>query len=500
MAKSVANVVVATDTFASWITKTNELADAMSVFAVTVQSNTTGATAVGNGSITGTFAANTVAVSTALRGGTVNASANLTVTSNARFTGGVLYSTANVDINAANAFVNATAVSVIGGALNITSNVAVTVANATVNATAFRIRAGSLNVDSTVSMTNTVSISNNLTIGGTSHTVAGNVAFDTSTLFIDAANNRVGFGNTTPDATVTITGTANISGATRAGNTTVVGFINTNSDATFGGIVNATALNIGANVNVTTTSFNIGNSTVNTALGQTSGVITGNSTIKGVVNSTAFTLGSNTANIAATSSTLVVSNASLSTALSVGGLTSGNTTSNIALTQTSIRIGNTTVNTIISGASISTNGTLAVTGASTLSNTLSVGGNFTLQTDVVLGVVSNTNIGSANTQVGNSAAFTSVNIFSFLKTDYIGAKITARIQSLGGANVQVQELILSQSLSDNTAILTVYGTVAAPPTANLGVFSTSINSTAVAVKFQPTGANSNVKLFTQLLK
>ena len=87
MARSVANVVVSTDTFANWIGKTNQLADAMSVYTVTVDSTANGANVSGNGFVVGILQANTLAAGDVLRGGSVNASANLNITSNTRFTG-----------------------------------------------------------------------------------------------------------------------------------------------------------------------------------------------------------------------------------------------------------------------------------------------------------------------------------------------------------------------------------------------------------------------------
>ena len=44
------------------------------------------------------------------------------------------------------------------------------------------------------------------------HTFAANVNFDSNTLFINATNNRVGISNGAPDASLTVTGTANVSG------------------------------------------------------------------------------------------------------------------------------------------------------------------------------------------------------------------------------------------------------------------------------------------------
>jgi len=51
----------------------------------------------------------------------------------------------------------------------------------------------------------------NLVVSADVSTLTGNVNFDSGVLFVDATNNRVGFNNNTPDATVTVTGTANVS-------------------------------------------------------------------------------------------------------------------------------------------------------------------------------------------------------------------------------------------------------------------------------------------------
>jgi hypothetical protein len=65
----------------------------------------------------------------------------------------------------------------------------------------------------------------NTTVGGTGLVVGANVAlngalnafggnsnFDSGVLFVDATNNRIGINNTTPDAALTVTGSANVSG------------------------------------------------------------------------------------------------------------------------------------------------------------------------------------------------------------------------------------------------------------------------------------------------
>jgi hypothetical protein len=284
---------------------------------------------------------------------------------------------------------------------------------------------------------------------------------------------------------------------------------------------------------------------------------------------------------------LTVNNTAATGNLSVTGFANVSSTLNV--------VGATTVNGAVTINNTAATGNLTVTGFANVSTTLqtgssaniggalSVSGNTTFQTDIVFAVVSNTNIGSANT----GGVFDSVEMIQFPLATYSGAKITAKATStvamsfnaltgvsntteyistashalknndvvmylvstgntaitgisngtsyyvinanttalqlastLGGLplnltaglsqtghqlvsnTAQVQELILAHNgnTTSQDVTLTVYGTVAAPATANLGVFTASINTTAVAVKFNQTRANTSVKLFTQLIK
>lgn len=72
MAISTSNVVIATDTFASWVAKTNEIAYSLST--AVLSSNTSAGVTSGNSYLNGTFSANTVAVVQGLRGGNVESS------------------------------------------------------------------------------------------------------------------------------------------------------------------------------------------------------------------------------------------------------------------------------------------------------------------------------------------------------------------------------------------------------------------------------------------
>lgn len=122
MAKSINSVVIATDTFSSLITKTNQVISAIGSEVVTANSSNDGANTTGNTNLIGIFGANTVAVGTALRGGTVNAAANLTISSNANFTGANASFTANLIITNTVTSINATTMFVTGPTLNVSSN------------------------------------------------------------------------------------------------------------------------------------------------------------------------------------------------------------------------------------------------------------------------------------------------------------------------------------------------------------------------------------------
>ena len=87
-------------------------------------------------------------------------------------------------------------------------------------------------------------------------------------------------------------------------------------------------------------------------------------------------------------------------------------------------------------------------------------------------------------------------MFNFPLT-YLGAKILARSKTATGANVQLQEVLVVHNGTD--AYITSYGTVNSPAS-NVGVFTATINTTAVSIKFQQTSANSDIKMFVQYIK
>lgn len=124
MAKSVANVNIATDTFAGWLGKTNILLDAMTNEIVSVSNTTYGSNVTGNGSVYGTLSANTLSTNV-LRGGGVGNTANI-----ATITIGISNSSVSSNVNLTGYSANVTA-----NTLTITSNTVVNAASFTANIT-----------------------------------------------------------------------------------------------------------------------------------------------------------------------------------------------------------------------------------------------------------------------------------------------------------------------------------------------------------------------------
>ena len=131
MSRSIANVSITTDTFAGWLSKTNQLLYYFSTEAVTVSSGVAGSNTTGNGSVIGILAANVVSTVN-VRGGAAGNTANLaTITvgfSNATVSSNVVVSgyAANINSNT----LTVTSNTVLGSG---TQNVHVSVANTTLS-------------------------------------------------------------------------------------------------------------------------------------------------------------------------------------------------------------------------------------------------------------------------------------------------------------------------------------------------------------------------------
>lgn len=94
MTVAITQINTTTDTFQTWVSKTNDVIGAMAANVITVAATSTGGVTTGNTYANGIFAANTIAAVNTLRGGSVSTSANLTVTSNLHISGANLSSNA----------------------------------------------------------------------------------------------------------------------------------------------------------------------------------------------------------------------------------------------------------------------------------------------------------------------------------------------------------------------------------------------------------------------
>lgn len=232
---------------------------------------------------------------------------------------------------------------------------------------------------------------------------------------------------------------------------------------------NTTTVAVGANVYANADTLFVGNSTFDSKFGN--GSLTGIANL--AITPTGYLIVTGAAN--------VTSNANFANTISVtGGATLSNNivvTGNATFSNTLAVTGNTTVA-----------NTISVTGAAVLSNTLAVGGITTFQTDYVVDVSSNADVGST---IGP------VLIYRFPKTSYSSGKFEVQIKN---GNTQLSELILAHDNAAN-AFVTTYGTVASNGASSpLGTFSANTDTANVNLYLVQTVANSAVKVVAHLIK
>lgn len=200
MAKSVANVTISTDTFASWVGKTNIILDALTNEIVTVDNTVAGANVSGNGSVIGILNVTTLGATT-VRGGTSGNTANIT---------GVSVGFAN-STTSSNVTINGYTSNVASNTLNISSNTFFNNTNTTINAAGAFITGGEFTSSSNVNITgaNTTVSSTETTLAGTQLNVSSNVYITGSNTTIDSeltANTVTVTGNTTVGTTLFFSG------------------------------------------------------------------------------------------------------------------------------------------------------------------------------------------------------------------------------------------------------------------------------------------------------
>jgi len=428
MAKQYANIQPGFDTFAAWVTKTNNLLDDMTNIVVTVASNSAGAVTTGNAHVTGTLSGTTGTFNT-LRGGNVSTNATLTIASDVAIANSYVLSFGNSTVNTT---VNATSFSGIANsanALTTSRNIALTT-----DAT------GNGNFNGTANLTIAVTLANS---GVTANTYGNTTVYPVIT--VDAKGRVTAVTAQTvsvPAAGVTSfntrTGAVTLTAADITGNSSVgLNYtpVSANTSGTITGSLTLTSGDLTLRDVISSRDIRVGNSTVNTVVNAVSisignstidstSVTIGNSTVNAVVNSTSFSgIANNANNLGGTSlatlQTQITGNAATAytnatSYVTTGGytitgvvnysgnviLTSGNGTNQLLLgtinatsigllaNSTSLVIGNSTVNTTINSTSINTT-----------SNTATFG--------TAVYVIANGNVGIANSAPGSKLTISS---------------------------------------------------------------------------------------------
>jgi ethanolamine utilization protein EutP (predicted NTPase) len=342
----------------------------------------------------------TNAAATLVVSGTANISGNTTIGGNFTVTGTSSY-TGNVAFDGTTLYIDAVNDRV--GILTTTPNAPLQV-NGAANVEGVAKFANTFSVTGAATFANTVTLTS--AVG-----FASNVAFDTNVLFVDASNNRVGMGTTTPDATLQVNGTANV-----AGNTTISADLTVSQNTSIQ--QNLSVTNSVSFSNTLTVTGNTNLSNTLTATGAVdfanSFIVTGNSTFSNLVHVVGATDLANTLS--------VTGNATFSNTLAVTG--TATFTSNVAFDTNTLYVD--TVNnrvgvlTTAPDASLHVNGTANVAGNTTIvgkllqvanasfSNTLAVTGNVTFSNTLsVTGAAEflNTITGSANVNIDSGVLF-----------------------------------------------------------------------------------------------
>lgn len=148
----------------------------------------------------------------------------------------------------------------------------------------------------------------------------------------------------------------------------------------------------------------------------------------------------------------------------IGGMTTGYAAANLAIT----------TNTVISGALTTANLFL-----SNVSQLL---------------VISNTDLGTNTTSAQT--------VFTFNAVTTPTAKLT--IQARNGSDTEISEVVISSNAASSgtndvaAVFLTVYGTVASPTTANVGVLSATQSGNTVTIGFTQSAINSSLKILATM--
>jgi len=268
LAHSITTINKATDTFDTWVDKTNEMANVFSQEALTANTNANGAYVTGNSFMFGIFGSNTIAVHTGLRGGNVQTSAVLTIVSNV--------------------LCNATSITVGNSTVNAVTNAYAFIASnnllvATLSYTGLAVGA------------NVIANLSGFIVGNSiGSTIQSNIAFYAGNSVTNSTQNSVGF----YIGTSVVNSSVLAAGANVYANVTHL-FL---GNATVNVVTNSSAILLGGNVLANQTSLSIGNSTVNIVSNSSTVILGGNV----LANQTHFFVGNTTVNVSINSSAVSI--------------------------------------------------------------------------------------------------------------------------------------------------------------------------------------------------
>jgi len=529
MTIAVANVSN-TDTFGSWLARTNTLADIASQNAVTVDASSSGSLSTGNAYVNGFFGANTLVALTGIAGGSLTAGNTLNLLTNTAF----VFSGANVVSLRANSSVsnviittNSVSISAVNGNTLISGNFL------NVNASTTNVTSNSLNATTVTTLTGNTFVRANSTF--TTLSVTGNTS--TTVLLANAAN--VTFtGNVTVANTLTVTSLANVSQLNVYGAVTsnIAGNLRIDGNLTVTGNIAYTGTSTGDIIPASNNLFNLGNTTnrfaalfANNVLAATvntaSLIVTSNTNFAAnlipaanlthnIGSSTLywsqlFVANTNSNNVIVSDNVIVPAGSAAAPAVTFSGNTdtgvfrSATATLGIAAAGTQKMTVNAT--TVAVNAAITVANTVSVTGNATFSNTITVTGNATLSNTLsVVGTATfSSNVTTQGTVILSNLAHQFANTFTFSNSttlanvDVVSASLyrsyeyTVQLSdtTVSPNRYQMTKLLLVHD--GTTPYLTEYGTVF--NVGQMGLFDATINGGNIALQLTPVSANVVVR-------
>lgn len=290
----------------------------------------------------------------------------------------------------------------------------------------------------------TLNVSGNTSLGGI-------LSINTAATSANIAGDLQVSGNATIGGGITIVGTTTYTsnlvpvsnGVTSIGNTTkywanlhvLNALVDTELKTNTGTF--ALVVNVGSNVSMNTTAIYLGNSITNVSINSSAISATGNVTASGLT-------GSGLSSLLNLNVTQRVNTASFYAS------TTANVGSNVQANTTALLIGNATVNTVILSTGIDTDGTLAVLGATTISNTLAAGNTSITGTLSAGNTTISGNLAAGQTALGNLAVS---GTFSAGNTTISGTTASGNTTITGFANIsQTLAVTNTATFSNNVTV------------------------------------------------